>query len=179
MAAPVNCCCNILWFIFGGFFSFLGWMISGVFLCMTIIGIPFGIQAFKIGLFVLFPFGKDIVPTSLTLSCCQTCGNIIWLLLFGLLNAIFNTFFGIICFITIIGIPFGYQFFKIAKLALTPFGYDFVELDELKKRLNNAQPIVEYYNPPNINVKNYIISNVQNYNTQNVPHYNQQTPQYY
>ena len=74
---------------------------------------------------------------------------------------------------------FGYQFFKIAKLALTPFGYDFVELDELKKRLNNAQPIVEYYNPPNINVKNYIISNVQNYNTQNVPNYNQQTPQYY
>ena len=141
-----NCCCNVLWFIFGGFFSFLSWIVAGIFLCVTIIGIPFGLQAFKIGVFVLFPFGKDSVPSNNTLTTCQVVGNVFWIIFFGIWIAISNFFFGILCFITIIGIPFGYQFFKIAKLGLAPFGYDIVDMEYLNNNVGQTQPIVSTNN---------------------------------
>ena len=141
-----NCCCNVLWFIFGGFFSFLTWIVAGIFLCVTIIGIPFGLQAFKIGVFVLFPFGKDSVPSNNTLTTCQVVGNVFWIIFFGIWIAISNFFFGILCFITIIGIPFGYQFFKIAKLGLAPFGYDIVDMEYLNNNIGQTQPIVSTNN---------------------------------
>ncbi len=141
-----NCCCNVLWFIFGGFFSFLTWIVAGIFLCVTIIGIPFGLQAFKIGVFVLFPFGKDSVPSNNTLTTCQVVGNVFWIIFFGIWIAISNFFFGILCFITIIGIPFGYQFFKIAKLGLAPFGYDIVDMEYLNNNVGQTQPIVSTNN---------------------------------
>ena len=141
-----NCCCNVLWFIFGGFFSFLTWIVAGIFLCVTIIGIPFGLQAFKIGVFVLFPFGKDSVPSNNTLTTCQVVGNVFWIIFFGIWIAISNFIFGILCFITIIGIPFGYQFFKIAKLGLAPFGYDIVDMEYLNNNVGQTQPIVSTNN---------------------------------
>ena len=135
-------CCNVLWIIFGGLFSSLSWIMAGVFFCLTIIGIPFGLQAFKIGVFVLCPFGKDSVPSNKTLTTCQVIGNVFWILLFGIWIAISHFFIGILCFITIIGIPFGYQFFKIAKIGLAPFGYDIVDMDVLKNNVGQTQPII-------------------------------------
>ena len=110
---------NILWFIFGGFLSGLPWTISGILWCITIIGIPYGIQCFKFATISFSPFGKEIeygggIPSVIA--------NTIWLIFFGIPMALENLFFGCIWCITVVGIPFGLQFFKIAKLSLAPFG---------------------------------------------------------
>lgn len=110
---------NILWFIFGGFLSGLSWIIAGILCCITIIGIPLGLQWFKFASLAFAPFGKEIeygggAPSFLA--------NVIWLIFCGLPMAIENFVIGCIWCITFIGIPFGLQFFKIAKLSLAPFG---------------------------------------------------------
>lgn len=110
---------NLLWFIFGGLFSGLSWFFSGLFWCITIIGIPYGKQCFKFAKLSFCPFGKDVEygggPISLIV-------NVIWIIFFGIPMAIENAIFGCLWCITIVGIPFGLQFFKIAKLSLAPFG---------------------------------------------------------
>lgn len=115
----MGCLGNILWFIFGGFVSGLSWALVGCLWCITIIGIPVGMQCFKLAGISFFPFGKEVVygggAGSLLL-------NIIWLLVSGIPLAIESAVMGVILSITIIGIPFGLQHFKIAKLALMPFG---------------------------------------------------------
>ncbi|MGN1096129.1 MAG: YccF domain-containing protein [Eubacteriales bacterium] len=109
---------NIIWFIFGGLFLFLMWSIAGLLLCITIIGIPFGTQCFKFAWLNLAPFGKNIV----THFSEHPIINIIWLLLFGWEMAIGYLVSGIICCVTIVGIPFGLQSFKMMQLSLFPFG---------------------------------------------------------
>jgi uncharacterized membrane protein YccF (DUF307 family) len=115
----MGCLGNIIWFLCGGFISGLGWVLSGCLWCITIIGIPIGMQCFKFATLSFFPFGKEVVygggVGSLLL-------NIIWLLLTGLPMAAVSASFGLILCMTVIGIPFGLQHFKIAKLALMPFG---------------------------------------------------------
>lgn len=110
---------NILWFIFGGFISGLSWLFAGMIWCITIIGIPYGLQCFKFASLSFFPFGKEVEYGGGAIS---TLANIIWLIFFGVWMAIENMFIGFLWCITIVGIPFGMQFFKIAKLSLTPFG---------------------------------------------------------
>jgi len=110
---------NILWFVFGGFISGLAWLISGLFWCITIIGIPYGKQCFKFASLSFFPFGKDVVYGG---GAPSLIANVIWVIFFGIWMAIGNLIIGLLWCITIIGIPFGKQFFKIAKLSLTPFG---------------------------------------------------------
>ena len=110
---------NILWIIFGGLFSAISWFILGIIWCITIIGIPYGKQCFKFAELTLMPFGKDIEYGGGVVS---TLVNIIWLLLFGIPMALGNFINGLLLCCTIIGIPFGLQFFKIAKLSLMPFG---------------------------------------------------------
>ena len=110
---------NILWVILGGFLVALAWLIAGIILCITIIGIPAGVQCFKIAGFVFLPFGKQINYGGHTGSLIL---NVLWILLFGWELAIGSLIPGIIFCITIIGIPFGKQYFKLAKLGLMPFG---------------------------------------------------------
>ena len=110
---------NILWFVFGGFISGLAWVLSGIIWCITIIGIPYGRQCFKFASLSFWPFGKEIVYGGGAFSFIV---NVIWFLLFGLWMGIGNFLIGCLWCITIIGIPFGKQFFKIAKLSLAPFG---------------------------------------------------------
>lgn len=110
---------NILWFIFGGFFSGLSWIVAGVLWCVTIIGIPIGLQCFKFAGLAFWPFGKQVVYGGGTMS---LMANIVWLIVSGILMAIGNAVVGILWCITIIGIPFGKQFFKLARLSLMPFG---------------------------------------------------------
>ena len=110
---------NVLWFVFGGAVSGLSWCLAGCLWCITVVGIPVGMQCFKFAALSFFPFGKEITygggAGSLLL-------NIIWLLVSGLPLAIESALLGCLLCITIIGIPFGLQHFKIAKLALMPFG---------------------------------------------------------
>lgn len=110
---------NLLWFLFGGLIGGLGWMLAGCLWCITIVGIPVGLQCFKFAGLAFFPFGKEIVYGGGTFS---VLVNIIWLLLSGLELAIGYVVLGCLWCITIVGIPFGKQCFKLAKLALMPFG---------------------------------------------------------
>ena len=110
---------NILWFIFGGIISGLSWFFAGLIWCITIVGIPIGMQCFKFARLSFFPFGKEIVYGG---GFGSLIVNIIWLIVSGLPMAIEFAVLGALFCITIIGIPFGLQYFKFAKLALMPFG---------------------------------------------------------
>ncbi len=116
---------NILWFLLGGFLSGLSWLLAGLLCCITVVGIPLGLQCFKFASLSFWPFGKEIVYGGGAPSLIM---NILWLIFGGILMAIENTVIGLLWCITIVGIPFGKQFFKIAKLALTPFGAEIIRL---------------------------------------------------
>jgi uncharacterized membrane protein YccF (DUF307 family) len=111
---------NLIWLIFGGIVAAILWLVSGIVLCVTIIGIPFGIQCFKISTLVLWPFGRDVDVGNFGAG--GFLMNIIWLVLFGWEFAVLHVVIGALFCITIIGIPFGIQHFKLAKLGLIPFG---------------------------------------------------------
>lgn len=111
---------NVIWLLIGGIIAAIAWFIAGLLLCVTIIGIPFGIQCFKIAGFVLWPFGRDIELGNFGAG--GLIFNIIWLIVFGWEFAIGHLIIGALFCITIIGIPFGLQHFKLAKLGLIPFG---------------------------------------------------------
>ncbi|MGQ1889412.1 YccF domain-containing protein [Thermophagus sp. OGC60D27] len=115
---------NIIWLIFGGLFIAIEYFISSFVMFITIIGIPFGLQTMKLGILALWPFGKRVEPIRGGSGCIYTIMNVIWILTGGLLICFSHLIFGVVLFITIIGIPFGRQHFKLARLALTPFGYE-------------------------------------------------------
>lgn len=110
---------NILWFIFGGFLSGLMWWLTGLLWCVTIAGIPIGVQCFKFSKISFWPFGKEIVYNGGAFSFIV---NVLWFFFGGLEMALVNFMIGVLWCITIVGIPFGKQFFKIAKLSLAPLG---------------------------------------------------------
>ena len=111
---------NIAWLIFGGLFSALGWFLAGCLCCITVIGMPIGMQCFKFAKMALCPFGKTIDYGSMGSG--SVILNVIWVLFCGIELALSSVAMGAMCCITIIGIPFGLQHFKFAALALTPFG---------------------------------------------------------
>jgi uncharacterized membrane protein YccF (DUF307 family) len=113
---------NIIWLLFGGLIAALGYVLGGFILCLTIVGIPWGLQCFKIAGLVLFPFGRQVVSTTNAGGCLNLFCNIIWLLCGGLVTAMIHIGFGILLFITIIGIPFARQHFKLVEISLMPFG---------------------------------------------------------
>ena len=113
---------NIIWLIFGGFLAGIGYIIGGLLACLTIIGIPFGLQAIKIGWATMAPFGKEIVVTDEAGTLLMTIFNVGWAIFFGWEIALAHLIFGVILFITILGIPFAQQHFKLIPLALLPFG---------------------------------------------------------
>ena len=115
----MGCLGNLLWFIFGGALSGLSWCLAGCLWCITIIGIPVGIQCFKFAGLSFFPFGKEVQYGG---GAGSFLLNILWLILSGLPLAIEHCVLGILLCVTLIGIPFGLQHFKLAKLALMPFG---------------------------------------------------------
>ena len=116
---------NIIWLLVGGLETAFEYFVAGVFLCITIIGIPFGLQAFKLGVLMLWPFGSrvDLLPGQP--GCLSTIMNILWLIA-GLPICLTHLVFGVLLCITIIGIPFGKMHFRLAKLALSPFGKELV-----------------------------------------------------
>jgi uncharacterized membrane protein YccF (DUF307 family) len=117
---------NIIWFVFGGIIISLEYLVASILLIITIVGIPFGIQTMKLAVFALWPFGSKVVDSKSSSGCLSTIMNIIWLLIGGIWISLSHLVFGILFAITIIGIPFAKQHFKLAGLALTPFGKDIV-----------------------------------------------------
>lgn len=110
---------NILWFLFGGLLGGLSWIFAGCIWCITIVGIPVGMQCFKFATLAFWPFSKDVVYGNGVFSFLI---NLIWIVFFGWEMALGNLIVGLLWCITIVGIPFGRQFFKLARLSLMPFG---------------------------------------------------------
>lgn len=115
----MSCFGNIIWFVFGGFILGVEWVVAGILCCITVVGIPFGMQCFKYAGLAFFPFGKHI---ELHGGASSFILNIIWICLCGLPIALTSLVTGGIFCLTIVGIPFGLQHFKLAKLAFMPFG---------------------------------------------------------
>ena len=113
---------NILWLILGGLLIALVYYIVGLLMCITIIGIPFGAQLFKLGTYALWPFGHELVDGPGQPGCLSVVMNQIWILAGWWEIALLHLFFGLLCCITIIGIPFGRQHFKMALASIFPFG---------------------------------------------------------
>ncbi len=117
---------NIIWLVFGGIAIAIEYIVASLGMMLTIIGIPFGIQSIKLAMLALWPFGKRVVrkPTS---GCLNTVMNVIWFFVGGIWIALTHVGFGLLFYITIVGIPFGKQHMKLAHIALTPFGREIVE----------------------------------------------------
>ena len=109
---------NIIWFIFGGIWMALAWGFLGVLLCITVVGIPFGLQCFKAARLSFFPFGKHVVLNFGK----HPIANTLWAIFLGWEIALFYLLVGAINCLTVIGIPSGLRCFKLMKLALFPFG---------------------------------------------------------
>lgn len=113
---------NLVWLIFGGLFAALGYIIGGLALCITIVGIPWGLQCFKIAGLVIWPFGKRVISDSQNTGCLSILANIIWIIFGGWYTALVHLVMGLILCLTIIGIPWGRQHFKLIEISFMPFG---------------------------------------------------------
>jgi len=114
---------NIVWLIFGGFLTGLGYILGGLLLCLTIVGIPFGTRAINLGVATMTPFGKELIADERPQGCLALVFNILWIVLFGWEIAIAHLVSAGILAITIIGIPFAVQHMKLIPVAFLPFSY--------------------------------------------------------
>ncbi|MFC4465077.1 YccF domain-containing protein [Streptomyces xiangluensis] len=120
---------NVIWLVLSGFWLFLGYLFAGVLLCITIIGIPFGIAAFRIGVYALWPFGHTTIERS-GAGAASFIGNILWLILAGWWLALTHIVTGVLQCATIIGIPLGIANFKLIPVSLVPLGREIVRTDQ-------------------------------------------------
>lgn len=118
---------NIIWIICGGLISFLMYFLGGIILCLTIIGIPFGVQSIKIGFATLAPFGGTTIEKSDANSPIRLIFNAIWVVTFGFGIALNHLFWAAFLGLTVIGIPFSYQHLKLIPISLFPFGREFMQ----------------------------------------------------
>jgi uncharacterized membrane protein YccF (DUF307 family) len=119
---------NILWFILSGLWLGIAYVLAGLLACITLIGIPFGIQSFKLAGYVMWPFGRTL-QESAGHRFSKGIMNIVWIIVGGVWLAISHFLLGIILCLTILGIPFGIKNFSMAKLALFPFDFSVVDAD--------------------------------------------------
>lgn len=116
---------NLLWVVFGGgLVIFLEYLLGGLILCLTIVGIPFGVQCFKIAGLALWPFGKDIdsAKQGVVGGTLGLVFNVLWVIVAGIWIFLSHIGLALGLAVTIIGIPFAFQHLKLAFLALAPFG---------------------------------------------------------
>jgi uncharacterized membrane protein YccF (DUF307 family) len=120
---------NVLWLVLSGFWLFIGYVLAGVVMCIFIITIPFGIASFRLGAYVLWPFGRTVVRRQ-TAGAASTIGNVLWFFLVGLWMGIAHLVFGFLLCLTVIGIPLGVGNFKLAAVAIAPLGKDIVSTSD-------------------------------------------------
>ena len=120
---------NVLWFVLSGLWLAIGYAVVGVVLCVLIITIPFGIACFRLAAFVLWPFGRAVVPKP-DAGAPSTIANVLWFILAGVWMALSHIVLGIVLCITIIGIPLGLGNFKLAAVAIAPLGKEIVSADD-------------------------------------------------
>ena len=120
---------NVLWLLLGGLILALCYWVYGLLMCVTIVGIPFGVQLFKLGALVLGPFGRDLRPGPNDGGCLQVGFNVLWVLCGWWELALMHLLFGVLLCCTIVGIPMGVQHFKLAVSTVFPFGKQIVECE--------------------------------------------------
>lgn len=113
---------NLLWILFGGLMIAVEYVVSSIAMMVTIIGIPFGLQTLKLAMLALWPFGTDVGRDAWPSGCLAGVMNVLWWFVGGIGIALTHLCWGVVLCITIVGIPFGMQHFKLMKLALLPFG---------------------------------------------------------
>lgn len=120
----MNIFLNIIWIVFGGFMIALEYVISSVAMMVTIVGIPFGLQTFKLAIVALAPFGTDVQPgnAGMGVGCLNVVMNVIWWFVGGIPIALTHLLWGLFFCITVVGIPFAMQHFKLMRLAMFSFG---------------------------------------------------------
>lgn len=124
---------NVLWLVLAGFWLALGYVLAAVAMAITIIGIPFAVQAVKLAGYALWPFGRTLIPSRTRHKALSAVANVLWFILAGWWLALAHLFAGILLCLTIIGIPLGVASFKMAGAALVPFGKDVVKFSELTR----------------------------------------------
>jgi uncharacterized membrane protein YccF (DUF307 family) len=120
---------NIIWLIFAGFWTFVGWMLAALVMFLLIITIPFGVAAVRIGVFALWPFGRTVIRRR-DAGAASALGNVIWFLLAGWWLALLHLITGLALCLTIIGIPLGIGTFKLIPVTLTPLGREIDDVDD-------------------------------------------------
>lgn len=136
----MNLFLNLLWLVFGGFWMGLGWLLAGLLMIVTIVGIPWAGAAFTVASFSFWPFGRLAVDrrtltgrTDLGTGPLGLIGNIIWFIMAGWWLALGHLVAAIACLITIIGIPFAFQHVKLALLAVAPIGQSLIPVDSFRR----------------------------------------------
>jgi uncharacterized membrane protein YccF (DUF307 family) len=123
---------NIIWLVFAGIWLAFGYLVAGMLNFITIIGIPFGIQAFKLAGYALWPFGRAVIRKPHTDVSISTLGNVVWFFFGGWFLTLAHLFTAVLLLVTIVGIPLGIANIKMAGLALAPFGKQVVPLASLR-----------------------------------------------
>lgn len=129
---------NLLWLLLSGIWFFIAYAIAGVVMCILIITIPFGIASFRLAAYVLWPFGRTVVPRP-TAGAASTIGNVLWFVLIGLWMAIGHLISGVVLCLTIIGIPLGLGNFKLAAVAIAPLGKEIVPTSDPRASLGTIR----------------------------------------
>jgi uncharacterized membrane protein YccF (DUF307 family) len=134
--APLRLLLNILWFVLGGVIAGLAWYLAGIVAAITIIGLPWARACFRIGTYTFFPFGRDVIwQSELTgrpqgaAGAFRFIGNVIWFVVFGWILLVIHVAAALACFVSIIGIPFGWAHFKLAAASVFPLGQRIVAVD--------------------------------------------------
>lgn len=140
---------NVIWIVLSGFWMFLAYMIVGALWCITIVGVPFGLASFRIGLFALWPFGREAVRKE-SAGGFSALGNVFWFVLSGLWLAIGHAITGVLLCCTIVGIPLGLGSFKMIPISLLPLGREVVSSAELRAAMaaNRSAPPYAPAPPP-------------------------------
>lgn len=118
----MNILLNIVWIVFGGLMIAVEYAVSSLLMMLTVVGIPFGLQTLKLARLALWPFGTDVTRDTWPSGCLAGAMNVIWWILGGLMIALSHLGWGIVLCLTVVGIPFGLEHFKLMRLALLPFG---------------------------------------------------------
>ncbi len=122
---------NVVWFVLAGWWLALGYAVAGLLMLLTVIGVPFGLQSFKLANYALWPFGRAVIRSPDRDVALSTLGNLLWFMLGGLWLALAHVVAGLMLCVTVVGIPLGLGSFKMAGLALVPFGKQIVPVDEI------------------------------------------------
>jgi uncharacterized membrane protein YccF (DUF307 family) len=133
---------NIIWLVLAGVWLAISYLLAAIIMAITIIGIPFAMQAIKLAGYALWPFGRALVPSATRHKGLSVVGNVLWFVLVGWWLALEHLFIGILLCITIIGIPLGVASFKMAGAALVPFGKEVVKLSDLGRQPPHGAVVV-------------------------------------